>query len=103
MKPGSVLVDVAIDQGGTVETIDAPTSIDDPVFTKYDVIHYAVPNQPGAVPRTAQRWHWQLATSSIFWQSLSLELMPPSKMILRWLLASIFITAKLPTKALPNH
>lgn len=53
MKPGSVLVDVAIDQGGTVETIDAPTSIDDPVFTKYDVIHYAVPNQPGAVPRTA--------------------------------------------------
>ncbi|WP_125763041.1 alanine dehydrogenase [Companilactobacillus hulinensis] len=53
MKPGSVLVDVAIDQGGTVETIDHPTTIEDPVFTKFNVIHYAVPNQPGAVPRTA--------------------------------------------------
>lgn len=53
MKKGSVIADVAIDQGGTVETIDHPTTIDDPVFTKYGVIHYAVPNQPGAVPRTA--------------------------------------------------
>ncbi len=53
MRPGSVIVDVAIDQGGTVETIDKPTTIDDPVFIKDGVIHYAVPNQPGAVPRTA--------------------------------------------------
>lgn len=53
MKPGSVIVDVAIDQGGTVETIDHPTTIDDPIFVKYGVIHYAVPNQPGAVPKTA--------------------------------------------------
>ncbi|CAJ1185868.1 alanine dehydrogenase [Companilactobacillus paralimentarius DSM 13238 = JCM 10415] len=53
MKPGSVLVDVAIDQGGTVETIDHPTTIDDPIFVKDGIIHYAVPNQPGAVPRTA--------------------------------------------------
>ncbi|MFC6206466.1 alanine dehydrogenase [Levilactobacillus tongjiangensis] len=53
MKKGSVIVDVAIDQGGTVETIDKPTTIDDPVFIKDGVIHYAVPNQPGAVPRTA--------------------------------------------------
>ncbi|WP_283583302.1 alanine dehydrogenase [Limosilactobacillus difficilis] len=53
MKKGSVLIDVAIDQGGTVATIDHPTTIEDPVFTKYGVIHYAVPNQPGAVPRTA--------------------------------------------------
>jgi len=53
MKPGSVIVDVAIDQGGTVETIDQPTTIEDPVFVKDNVIHYAVPNQPGAVPRTA--------------------------------------------------
>lgn len=52
MKKGSVLVDVAIDQGGTVET-NHVTTIDDPVFTKYGVIHYSVPNQPGAVPRTA--------------------------------------------------
>ena len=53
MKKGSVIVDIAIDQGGTVETIDHPTTIDDPVFIKDGVIHYAVPNQPGAVPRTA--------------------------------------------------
>ncbi|MEL5938880.1 alanine dehydrogenase [Tetragenococcus halophilus] len=53
MKPGSVIVDIAIDQGGTVETIDKPTTIDDPVFVKDGVVHYAVPNQPGAVPRTA--------------------------------------------------
>ncbi|MQS76481.1 alanine dehydrogenase [Companilactobacillus halodurans] len=53
MKPGSVVVDVAIDQGGTVETIDHPTTIDDPIFVKDGIIHYAVPNQPGAVPRTA--------------------------------------------------
>ncbi|XRF77264.1 alanine dehydrogenase [Pediococcus acidilactici] len=53
MKKGSVIADIAIDQGGTVETIDHPTTIDDPVFIKDGVIHYAVPNQPGAVPRTA--------------------------------------------------
>jgi len=53
MKPGSVIVDVAIDQGGTVATIDHPTTIEDPIFVKDNVIHYAVPNQPGAVPRTA--------------------------------------------------
>lgn len=53
MRPGSVIVDVAIDQGGTVETIDHPTTIDDPIFVKDGIIHYAVPNQPGAVPRTA--------------------------------------------------
>jgi alanine dehydrogenase len=53
MKPGSVIVDIAIDQGGTVETIDKPTNHADPVFTKHGVIHYAVPNMPGATPRTA--------------------------------------------------
>lgn len=53
MKKGSVIVDIAIDQGGTVETIAHPTTIDDPIFIKHDVVHYAVPNQPGAVPRTA--------------------------------------------------
>lgn len=52
MKKGSVLVDVAIDQGGTVEN-NHVTTIDDPVFIKDGVIHYSVPNQPGAVPRTA--------------------------------------------------
>ncbi|MED3207424.1 alanine dehydrogenase, partial [Bacillus thuringiensis] len=53
MKPGSVIVDIAIDQGGTVETIDHYTTHDNPVFIKHDVIHYAVPNMPGATPRTS--------------------------------------------------
>ncbi len=53
MKPGTVIVDVAIDQGGSVETIDKPTSHAEPTFVKHGVIHYAVPNIPGAVPQTA--------------------------------------------------
>lgn len=53
MEPGSVIVDVAIDQGGCVETIDHPTTHSDPVFVKHGVIHYAVSNMPGAVPRTS--------------------------------------------------
>ncbi|EKI4591602.1 alanine dehydrogenase [Staphylococcus pseudintermedius] len=52
MKKGSVLVDIAIDQGGTVESI-RPTTISDPIYVEDGVIHYAVPNQPGAVPRTS--------------------------------------------------
>ncbi len=53
MKPGSVIVDVAIDQGGSVETMDRVTSHRYPTFEKFGVLHYAVPNIPGAVPRTA--------------------------------------------------
>jgi len=53
MKPGSVIVDVAIDQGGIVETVDHITTHDDPTYTKYGVVHYAVANMPGAVPRTS--------------------------------------------------
>ncbi|HHY34133.1 MAG TPA: alanine dehydrogenase [Firmicutes bacterium] len=53
MKPGSVIVDVAIDQGGCVETMDRITSHSDPVFVKHGVVHYSVPNIPGAVPRTS--------------------------------------------------
>ncbi|SES37439.1 alanine dehydrogenase [Salisediminibacterium halotolerans] len=53
MKPGSVIVDVAIDQGGIVETIDHITTHDDPIYKKHDVVHYAVANMPGAVPRTS--------------------------------------------------
>ena len=53
MQPGSVIVDVAIDQGGNFETVDYPTTHDDPIYVKHDVLHYAVPNIPGAVPRTA--------------------------------------------------
>ena len=52
MNPGSVVVDVAIDQGGCIETA-RPTSHSDPVFVVDGVIHYCVTNMPGAVPRTS--------------------------------------------------
>lgn len=53
MKDGSVIIDVAVDQGGCIETVDRATSHVDPTFVKHGVIHYAVPNIPGAVPRTS--------------------------------------------------
>ncbi len=53
MKPGSVIVDVAIDQGGIFETTDRITTHDNPTYTKHGVVHYAVANMPGAVPRTS--------------------------------------------------
>jgi alanine dehydrogenase len=52
MRPGSVFVDVAIDQGGIAET-SRPTSHDDPVFVEEGVLHYCVANMPGAFGRTA--------------------------------------------------
>ena len=52
MKPGAVIVDVSIDQGGCVET-SRPTTLHDPVFTESGVTHYAVPNMASAVARTA--------------------------------------------------
>ena len=55
MKPGSVIVDVAIDQGGSIETIDRITSHGDPTYEKHGVIHYSVPNIPGSVPQTSTR------------------------------------------------
>jgi alanine dehydrogenase len=54
MKDGSVLVDVAIDQGGCAET-SRPTTHDEPVYTVDGVIHYCVANMPGAVPITSTR------------------------------------------------
>ncbi len=53
MPNGSVIVDVAIDQGGSIETIDHVTTHSHPTYEKYGVIHYAVANMPGAVPRTS--------------------------------------------------
>ena len=53
MLPGSVIVDVAIDQGGSIETIDRVTTHSNPTYEKYGVVHYAVANMPGAVPRTS--------------------------------------------------
>ncbi len=52
MKRGSVIVDVAIDQGGCVET-SKPTNFNDPTFIVDDVVHYCVANMPGGVPRTS--------------------------------------------------
>ncbi len=52
MRPGAVLVDVAIDQGGVFET-SRPTTHSDPIFMEEGVVHYAVGNMPGAVPKTS--------------------------------------------------
>jgi alanine dehydrogenase len=53
MRPGSVIVDVGVDQGGCIETIDRPSTHSEPTYIKYGVVHYAVSNIPGAVPRTS--------------------------------------------------
>ena len=52
MRPGSVIVDVAVDQGGCIETLH-PTSHSQPTYVESGVVHYGVPNMPGAVPWTA--------------------------------------------------
>ncbi len=52
MKPGSVIVDVAVDQGGCIET-SRPTTHSDPIFIEEEVVHYCVANMPGAVGRTS--------------------------------------------------
>lgn len=53
MSEGSVIVDVAIDQGGSIETIDRVTTHADPTYVKHGIVHYAVANMPGAVARTS--------------------------------------------------
>ncbi|PQZ53596.1 alanine dehydrogenase [Bacillus sp. MYb209] len=53
MEQGSVVVDIAIDQGGIFETTDRITTHDNPTYEKHGVVHYAVANMPGAVPRTS--------------------------------------------------
>jgi alanine dehydrogenase len=52
MRPGTVLVDVAVDQGGCIETC-RPTTHEDPTFVIDDIVHYCVANMPGAVPYTS--------------------------------------------------
>jgi len=52
MAPGSVVLDIAVDQGGCIETIHV-TSHSDPTYVLHDIVHYGVPNVPAAVPRTA--------------------------------------------------
>ncbi len=53
MKRGAVIVDVAIDQGGSIATCDRVTTHENPTYVKHGVVHYSVANMPGAVPRTA--------------------------------------------------
>ncbi|RXZ78237.1 alanine dehydrogenase [Paenibacillaceae bacterium] len=53
MKKGAVIVDVAVDQGGSIATIDRVTTHQNPVYEVHGVLHYAVANMPGAVPRTS--------------------------------------------------
>ncbi|MDR1692929.1 MAG: alanine dehydrogenase [Oscillospiraceae bacterium] len=53
MRPGAVVVDIAIDQGGSVETVDRLTSHESPYYVEHGIVHYSVPNMPGAVPRTS--------------------------------------------------
>ena len=62
MKTGSVIVDVAIDQGGSIATIDRVTTHDQPCYEKHGVIHYSVANMPGAVPRTST---WALTNATL--------------------------------------
>lgn len=53
MEAGSVIVDVAIDQGGSIATVDHATTHSDPTYIKHGVVHYSVANMPGAVSRTS--------------------------------------------------
>ncbi|BDS05056.1 alanine dehydrogenase [Oceaniferula spumae] len=72
MQPGSVLVDIAVDQGGCAETT-RPTTHDDPTYVEEDVLHYCVANMPGAYARTAtqalnnstQRWTMMIAEMGV--------------------------------------
>jgi len=54
MRPGSVIVDVSIDQGGCIET-SRPTTLDQPTFVAHGVVHYCVPNMSSNIARTASR------------------------------------------------
>jgi len=67
MKPGAAIVDVAVDQGGCVETIHV-TSHDEPTYVQHGVVHYGVSNMPGAVPHTST---WAL-TDAVSYTHLTL-------------------------------
>jgi alanine dehydrogenase len=54
MRPGSVIIDISVDQGGCIETT-RPTDYDHPTYVEHGVIHFGVTNMPGAVPRTASQ------------------------------------------------
>ena len=65
MKPGSVVIDVAVDQGGCLET-SRPTTHSDPTYIVDDVVHYCVANMPGAVGRTST---FALCNATLSWVS----------------------------------
>ncbi|TFE71270.1 alanine dehydrogenase [Methylacidiphilum caldifontis] len=67
MKPGSAVMDISIDQGGCIETVDKPTTHDNPTFVKDGVIHYAVANIPATVPKTATA---ALTNATFYWIEL---------------------------------
>lgn len=74
MGPGSVIVDVAIDQGGCMET-SKPTSHKNPTYLKYNIIHYCVPNMPALTPKTST----EALTSATFPYVLKLASLGPAK------------------------
>ncbi|HEY67541.1 MAG: alanine dehydrogenase [Chloroflexi bacterium] len=80
MKRGAVIMDFSIDQGGCVET-SRPTTLRDPVFMEEGVVHFCVPNVPGAVPRTATHafnnavWPYLRRIAEVGWEQ-ALEEMP---------------------------
>ena len=86
MKPGSVLIDVAIDQGGCVET-SRPTTHSDPTYIEEEVLHYCVTNMPGAVGRTSTfalcnvTLPWALAIAQRGIEAAARELLPISHAI----------------------
>ena len=75
MQPGGVVVDIAVDQGGCIETT-RPTTYDDPVYIEEGVLHFCVTNMPGAVPRSASQalagalLPWLLKLASDDWRSV---------------------------------
>ena len=69
MEPGSVIIDIAVDQGGCIETI-RPTNYENPTYLTHGVVHFAVTNMPGAVPRTSSR-SMLFNTLLILWKSLT--------------------------------
>ena len=89
MKPGSVIIDVAIDQGGCVDT-SRPTTHSEPTFIVDDVVHYCVTNMPGAVGRTSTYalcnvtlpWALQIANRGI--ERAAAELAPVARASTSW-------------------
>jgi alanine dehydrogenase len=74
MAPGSVLVDISVDQGGCVETT-RPTTYEHPTYVVHDIVHFTVTNMPGVVPRSASRalctslYPWLVRLSKSGWRS----------------------------------